>query len=90
MWAVPEHRLRVPLKHPQVESYLSSSAAAGAFCNEQRVASKWPFFVEHAGPEAVGLPRGTIWPGQARGSQRGRLCEERKPRSEVAERNCSR
>jgi hypothetical protein len=77
VWAVPEHRLRVPLQLPKVEIYLSSSAAAGAFCNEQRVATEVVSMVERAGPEAAGLPGGTNWAGQARGSKRGRLCEER-------------
>jgi hypothetical protein len=53
VWAVPEHRLRVPLQLPKVEIYLSSSAAAGAFCNEQRVATEVVSMVERAGPEAA-------------------------------------
>jgi hypothetical protein len=79
-----EHRLRVPFQLRRVEFFIFSAAAAGALQEEQRVATRWSAVVEHAGPEAAGLPEGTSLAGQARGSQRGRLCEEREPRSEVA------
>ena len=75
----------MPFQLRRVEFFIFSAAAAGALKEEQRVATRWSAVVEHAGSEAAGLPEGTRWAGQARGSQRRRLCEEREPHFEVAE-----
>jgi hypothetical protein len=49
----------VPFQLRRIEFFIFSAAAAGAFEEEQRAATRWSVFVERAGPEAAGLPGGT-------------------------------
>ena len=50
----------------------------------RRTATSWPEFVEHASSEAGRLAIVTSWANMGLASMRGRLCEGREARSEVA------
>ena len=50
----------------------------------RRMATSWPEFVEHASSEAGRLAIVTSWANMGLASMRGRLCEGREARSEVA------
>ena len=56
-----------------------------AFVEEEAYSHhSWPEFVEHASSEAGRLAIVTSWANMGLASMRGRLCEEREARSEVA------